>query len=170
MATVTLEPLARADVARAMHLELGWDQADFVGTIEMMTATADAKQDFHIILRETRVVGFFKLDRGYPEGYPFAEPGDLGVRGVLVDRRMQGQGIGAAAMALLPDYARARYPDAHTLVLTVDCRNLRAQRAYERAGFRHENRLHLGGRSGPELIMRFSLLEGRPRADGRARL
>lgn len=165
MATVTLEPLARADVVRALHLELGWDQAEFVGTVEMMTATADAKQDFHIILREARVVGFFKLDRGYPESYPFAEPGELGVRGVLVDRRLQGQGIGAAAMALLPDYARAHYPGTRALVLTVDCRNLRAQRAYERAGFRREDQLHPGGRSGPEFIMRLPLARGHSRPD-----
>ena len=169
MAAITLEPLARADVSRAMHIELGWDQADFVGTIEMMTTTADAKQDFHIILRDGVVVGFFKLDRGYPEGYPFALPGELGVRGVLVDRRLQGQGIGAAAMALLPDYARAHYPEAHTLVLTVDCRNMHAQRTYERAGFRHENRLHLGGRSGPELIMRLRLTGEPEHGDGCAR-
>jgi RimJ/RimL family protein N-acetyltransferase len=154
---ITLEPLDKADIARVMHLKLGDDQADFVGTIEAMATWDNPQEDFHIVLSDGAVVGFFKLDRGYPQSYPFARAGDLGVRGVLIDRAAQGRGMGGAAMVALPVYARRLYPDAGSLVLSVNCNNLAARRIYEKAGFRLEPDLYHGGRSGPQHVLRHTL-------------
>ncbi|MDV7143927.1 GNAT family N-acetyltransferase [Tropicimonas sp. TH_r6] len=154
---ITLEPLDKAEIARVMHLELGADQLEFVGQIADMATWDDPREDFHIVLRDGVVVGFFKLDRGYPDSYPFADASELGIRGVLIDRKCQGQGIGAAAMAAIPAYAAARYPEASGLVLTVNCNNPAAQKTYEKAGFRLSEELYLGGRAGPQFILRYPL-------------
>ncbi len=155
--TISLEPLDKAEIARVMHLELGEDQLDFVGRIEDMTTRDDPGEDFYVILQDGVVVGFFKLDRGYPQNYPFAAPMELGIRGVLIDRKWQGQGIGAAAMAAIPAYAAARYPEASGLVLTVNCNNPAARKVYETAGFCPSDELYLGGRAGPQFILRHAL-------------
>ncbi|WP_327077759.1 MULTISPECIES: GNAT family N-acetyltransferase [unclassified Paracoccus (in: a-proteobacteria)] len=60
--------------------------------------------DFHLIAREDLAVGFFKIDRDYPARFDFARPGELGLRGVMIDRNSQGQGIGKAAMTALGPY------------------------------------------------------------------
>ena len=154
---IVLEPLPKEDRARVLHLELGEDQRDFVGEIADMVERDEPDSDFHILSVAGEVVGFFKVDHAYPRDYDFAREGELGIRGVLIDRRCQGQGIGAAAMAALPGYVAARYPQATGVVLTVNCNNPAAQKIYERAGFQREEALYLGGRAGPQFILRHPL-------------
>lgn len=154
---VTLAPLDKSEAHRVLHLELGTDQEDYVGKIADMVSWDEPDSDFHIVLEDDVVVGFFKIDRAYPENYAFARPGELGIRGVLIDKSRQGHGVGAAAMSALPAYAARHYPGAPSLVLTVNCNNPAAQRVYLKAGFLQENDLYLGGRAGPQFILRRDL-------------
>jgi RimJ/RimL family protein N-acetyltransferase len=101
--------------------------------------------------------GFLMLDVG-PEVRVYA-PGDgiVGVRGVYVDARFQGRGLGTAMLRALPPFARARHPDATRLALTVNTSNPRAIRAYLKAGFTDTGRLYYGGRLGPQHVLELEL-------------
>ncbi len=124
---------------------------------------------FHAIHDETGLVGMFKLDPRYPERHPFAVDSDLVLRGVLIDARHQGRGLGTRAMAALPAYAAAQYPDKNRLVLTVNLLNPAAYASYRKAGFRDEGEIFTGGSRGPQHILWADLrpLEG-PRCSAKS--
>ncbi|MBA4490147.1 GNAT family N-acetyltransferase [Paracoccus sp. S1E-3] len=108
---------------------------------------------FHAIHDGAELVGMFKLDPRYPERHDFAAPTDLGIRGVLIDARCQGRGIGTRAMAALPAYAATQYPDKRRLVLTVNLLNPAAYAAYRKAGFHDRGEIFTGGSRGPQHIL-----------------
>ena len=116
---------------------------------------------FHAIHEGQRLAGMFKLDPLYPDRHPFAEPGDLGLRGVLIDRSLQGRGLGSRAMAAIPGYAAGLYPDKRRLVLTVNLSNPAAYRVYCKAGFRDEGGIYAGGSRGPQHILMTDLSPAR---------
>lgn len=153
---VAVPPEGRARVA---HLQVAPDQAAFVRDGAFAARQDDPALDLYAVERDGAVVGMFKIDRAYAEAprHDFARPGDLGLRGVLVDAGLQGQGIGRALLAALPDLVRARYPGALRLVLTVNCRNAVAQAAYRRAGWQEMPGLYLGGDAGPQHVMALPL-------------
>lgn len=112
---------------------------------------------FHAIHAGADLVGMFKLDPLYPERHDFADPTDLGLRGVLIDRGQQGRGFGARAMAALPAYASALYPEKRRLVLTVNLLNPAAYASYRKAGFRDTGKIYTGGSRGPQHILMVDL-------------
>lgn len=154
---ITLAPLAKDDPAPVAHIRVMPAQEHFCGTIDGHFAADEPLVDFHQILRDGRVVGFFKLDRGYAERLDYARPGDLGVRGVMVDQGEQGRGTGTAAMAALADYVPLHYPDARALILTVNMVNPAAIAAYRRAGFVDTGKLCHSGVISPQHILRMEL-------------
>lgn len=98
---------------------------------------------------------FFKIDRGMGRN-DFARAGELGLRGLLVGAQYQGLGYGTAAFAALPAYLAERY-DSVSVVLTVNCRNTLAHHVYVRGGWIDEGELYLGGRAGPQHVLRLPL-------------
>lgn len=112
---------------------------------------------FHAIHADGLLVGMFKLDPLYPERHDFADDSDLGLRGVLVDLRHQGRGLGTRAMAALPGYAALLYPRKQRLVLTVNLLNAAAYASYRKAGFRDRGEIFTGGSRGPQHILRADL-------------
>ena len=60
-------------------------------------------------------------------------------------------------MEALPGAMTAAYPHADGIGLTVNCKNLHAYKLYELGGFIDTGELYLGGRSGPQHIMRRKL-------------
>lgn len=134
--SVTLIPLALSDHDRVAHLAVHPDQLRFSGTVAEAFDSPQKGVDFHAMLMGDTPVGFFKIDRTYPAEHGFAEPGDLGLRAVIVDAARQGQGIGTAAMRALPGYLRALYPTARRLWLTVNLQTLPPSPVTARAVFR----------------------------------
>ncbi|MVA24496.1 hypothetical protein V6582_05620 [Agrobacterium vitis] len=115
--TLSLAPLAREDRARVLHLSLPPDQQIFAGSIEKVVDDNDQTVDFHIGSVSDEPVCFFKIDRDYNarlSGVDLAEhgfqPGDLGLRALIVGSQFQGTGYGTAAMAALPAYLARHYP------------------------------------------------------------
>lgn len=155
--SVTLCPLTLADRARVAHLTVNPDQLRFAGTVADAFDAPHPDVDFHAMMRGDTPVGFFKIDRGYPTAHGFAEPGDLGLRAVIVDAAQQGQGIGTAAMRALPAYLRGHYPQARRLWLTVNLQNPAAIASYLKGGFRDTGAIWPHGNAGPQHIMRLSL-------------
>lgn len=155
--SVTLYPLTLADRARVAHLTVHPEQLRFAGTVaEAFDAPQDGV-DFHAMLMDGLPVGFFKIDRTYPVVHGFAEPGDLGLRAVIVDAARQGQGIGTAAMRALPAYLRELYPQVRRLWLTVNLQNSAAIASYRKGGFQDTGAIWPHGSAGPQHIMRLSL-------------
>ena len=54
-------------------------------------------------------------------------------------------------------YLPAQYPDAKSVVLTVNMANPAATRVYRNAGFVDTGEIHEGGVAGPQLVMRMIL-------------
>ena len=155
--SVTLAPLSRDDPGRVAHIRVHPDQVRFSGTVADAFAADEAGVDFHAILEGPQPVGFFKIDRLYPETYPFAQPGELGLRAFMVDAGCQGRGLASAAIRALPAYLRRHYRDAPALVLTVNLANPAAIRAYLQGGFADTGEIWPHGAAGPQQVMRLPL-------------
>lgn len=154
---ISLIPLAKDQQDRVAHIAVLPEQVAFCGRIAEHFAANEDGVDFHAILRDDLVVGFFKLDRSYPQRYDFARADEIGVRGVMIDASQQGKGTGKAAMRMLRPYVAAQYPHAQGLILTVNIANPAARAVYLAAGFEDEGALYHGGQNGPQHILRLSL-------------
>ena len=153
---IALQPVPAGDLARLADLRMsaGPPYASD-GAVAILDRTPGLT--FHEILADGRRIGMVKLDPRYHERHDFAAVNDIGVRGVLIDRDHQGQGHGVAAMAALSPYAAGLFPQATSLVLTVNTDNTRAYRTYLRAGFHDTGALYTGGTLGPQHILRCPL-------------
>lgn len=153
---ISLRPLDRRDADRVVNIAPRPDQERFAGTVAAALAEPETV-DLHEICEGERAVGLFKIDRAYHLNHDFADPGDLGLRGVLLDAGVQGRGIGTGAMRCLPDYLPPRYPKAARVYLTVNFRNPAAIAVYRKAGFTDDGRVFLGGSAGPQHVMHLDL-------------
>ncbi|KAE8763356.1 GNAT family N-acetyltransferase [Georgenia thermotolerans] len=81
------------------------------------------------------------------------------LRGLSIDARHQGRGIGTAAVTLAVELAARVAPDARAVVLRVHRRNAAARRAYARAGFAATGQ-SIDGPTGVEEVM-VRRLDGR---------
>jgi len=132
-------------------------QHAYVKPIVQTLAKKEKDRDYHLIIESSRIIGFFIIDRGYSNRYTFTEREELGLLGYFIDSRHQGKGFGGAACRKLREYLPEKYPDYSSIALTVNCKNLPAQRAYLSGGFQDTGELFQGGRSGPQHIYRMRL-------------
>ncbi len=145
-----------ARVAAATALQVAPGQDVFVGDTAFNVADAcrAPDSDAMAILRDDVVIGFYRIDRAasVASRVPLGS-GSLGLRAFMIDRRWQGRGYAARALAACcGDLARSR-PDAALLALNVECRNVVAIRTYRSAGFVDTGQLLAGGRGGPQRLM-----------------
>ncbi|MEX0340800.1 MAG: GNAT family N-acetyltransferase [Arenibacterium sp.] len=154
---VDLEPIGPGDFDRMLHIRVAPRQEKFSGTIQQAFRLNEAQVDFHAICSGGRAVGFFKVDHGYSRTHAFAHLGEPGIRAFMIDRQMQGQGLATAAIQALPVYLRRQYPEAGSVVLTVNMINRAAVRAYRKGGFVDTGDIHEGGQAGAQLVMRMQL-------------
>jgi GNAT superfamily N-acetyltransferase len=163
---VWLIPLRDLDAdARAIHLgavaelELAPGQQEFVGDpLRMMLAgLEDRSRRPYVIEAHGRAAGVLTLQSGAARlaGWPDDDSAWL-LRGFLIDRRRQGQGLGqAAASAAVAAAAKltARLGGGQAgVVLSVDEGNPAGQVAYLKAGFADKG-LYLGSEAGPQRTM-----------------
>lgn len=147
--------------AALLDLQVLPAQRAWVGTIA--NALADLVQspnsDSMAILRDDITVGHYRIDPHARSvaGHDFALP-TLGLRAFFIDARVQGQGVGSAALqAMFIDLA-ARYPAARQLALGVSAENEVALHLYLGAGFVDGGELYHVARSGAQHL----LLRGLP--------
>ncbi|WP_432254875.1 GNAT family N-acetyltransferase [Limimaricola sp. AA108-03] len=156
-APVTLAPLDPAHLPVLRGLAPHPAQEQFSGSAAAILADPRESVAFHVILSGGVPVGLFKTDSDYEDGRHFAEAGAWGLRGVMIDARAQGRGIGRAAFAALPPYLRRSHPGLRRIWLTVNCRNPVARRIYLRGGWIDDGVLYHGGSAGPQHVMRLEL-------------
>lgn len=154
---IALVPLGPGDRARVEHLRHGPGQDRFSGSPTAAFDAAEPDVDLHAIVEAGRVVGFFKIDRGYPREHPFARPSEVGLRGFPIDHAEQGRELARAAVRALPAYVAERHPVAPSVVLTVNRSNPAGIACYLAGGFEDTGEVWLGGRSGPQHVMRMML-------------
>nr|WP_233253180.1 GNAT family protein [Paracoccus binzhouensis] len=154
--------MGRDGLDRVAHIAVHPEQEPFCGTIAGHFAADEPDCDFHVVTRDGRAVGFFKIGRAYAARFDFARPDELGLRGVMIDAAEQGRGTGKAAMRALGSYVAGLYPHAKALVLTVNEVNPVARAVYLDAGFVDTGAFHHGGRIGPQHILRLPLSTGPP--------
>lgn len=145
------------DSDNVLQLSVSKEQLPFVGTMDDVIASLTPQKDCHVVEAHGQIVGFFIIDRGYPDQYGFAEPTHIGFRAYLIDHRQQGQGYGKASMQALKNYLQTEYPTYPAVVLTVNCRNAIARKIYLQAGFVDHGELYHGGQAGPQHILTMSL-------------
>jgi GNAT superfamily N-acetyltransferase len=153
--SVELAPLDGALRAAVLRIDVAPEQVRFAGVPAAAVGVADREpaRESVVILRDGVPVGYFQLDRNGVPGAPTG-PEILGLRALAIDRSAQGQGVGAAAMAALPAYVRARFPERRTVALTVNDDNPAAIALYARARFVDAGvGIYRGGRSGPQHVL-----------------
>jgi GNAT superfamily N-acetyltransferase len=153
--SVSLAPLDAALRSAVLRIGVAPEQVRFGGVPATSVGAADREpaRESVVILRDGAPVGYFQLDRDGVPGAPRG-PEILGLRALVVDLHAQGQGIGAAAMRALPAYVRERFPERHTVALTVNDDNPAAIALYARTGFVDAGvGVYRGGRSGPQHVL-----------------
>ncbi len=154
---VTLTRISPHHLSRVAHIQVAPAQVIYSGTVQEAFEEAEPRVDFHGIQRMGQIVGFFKIDRDYFKKYSFATPMEVGLRAFMVDQRLQGQGVGTAAVAALPAYIRATYPGISAIALTVNQSNPAAYRCYAKGGFEDTGQIWTFGAAGPQNVMRMPL-------------
>jgi RimJ/RimL family protein N-acetyltransferase len=159
-------PMLRDWIARPHWQDWWGDPDEEVGAIRAMVEGRDRTRPFLIEI-EGEVAGYIQSwivrDQapGWASSHPWlAElpPEAVGVDLSLADGARLGQGLGSAALAAF--VARLRGEGHEVIVIDPDRANLRAVRAYARAGFRPVPSLE--GRTGEVLIMQYQPQDGTP--------
>lgn len=154
---IQLRPMDTNDLEAVRRLTVHEDQHAYVKPITQTLAQNETERDYHLIIKISQIIGFFIIDREYSSRYDFTDKAELGLLGYFIDSKHQGKGYGRTACQQLREYLTERYPNYDSIVLTVNCKNLTAQRAYISGGFHDTGELYQGGRSGPQHIYRMRL-------------
>lgn len=157
---IRVAPVTASLAGAVRALRVADDQVPYVGDIDVNLdgALVDPRSEAMAILVDDSVAGFYRVDHA-PSFLGRNRLGDastrlcLGLRAFLVDRRLQGRGIGTRAVVACCADLQRRHPQQRLLALSVNCRNTAAIRAYRRAGFVDTGELYLGGRAGPQHLM-----------------
>ena len=153
---VHVAPTSAVPAGALLGLSVAPEQRAYVGdtAFNILDAGRDPLSDAMAIMAGERVVGFYRLDRApcTVAGRDLGEP-TLGLRGLFIDRRLQGRGYGTAAIEACCGDARERHPQRRLLVLAVHCSNRAAIATYLRAGFHDTGERVPGGTAGPQQLM-----------------
>jgi len=151
--------LAPAEREAVLHIEIDASQVEFAGTLARSVAACEAGDPAEVaglaIRVEGAAVGWVLVKRG-AAAPDWVDAGDVVISGLRIDRRQQGRGLAALALAELSFWVARRWPRAERLVLRVDEGNVAGIRAYEKAGWREVGERRLG-RVGVEWTMARAL-------------
>lgn len=158
--TITISRLTSRHFDELRRLRVRPEQEEFaVPDAQALAQQLKSSELPFVMLKNTHLVGFFFVDLDYSKNHDFCSQQGAGVRMVMVDQAFQGQGIAARCLMQLPRWLQQHYPDIKELYLTVNCRNPRALRCYEKCNYLNTGELYLGGPVGPQYIMRSEISE-----------
>lgn len=151
---ITIRKAKLRDYAILMELSVNDEQKCFVSDFGDLYNKRTHDHDFYVINEGKELLGFFMIDRAYPKMYTFAGQNEIGLRNLLIDKKYQGNGYAVIALKKFLDYVYGAYPDADSICLTVNKKNIGAYKCYENAGFVDSSELYYGGEAGPQHILR----------------
>jgi RimJ/RimL family protein N-acetyltransferase len=110
------------------------------------------------ILYQQQPAGFFVLDSGNDKFIYTDNPQSILLRSLSIDARLQGFGIGTAAMRQVPTYIQQHYAHEgfNEIVLGVNLGNHAAYRLYQKVGFTDTGR-QITGLRGLQHVMYLKL-------------
>ncbi|AFC31305.1 GCN5-like N-acetyltransferase [Paenibacillus mucilaginosus 3016] len=133
---ITLQPVTRGNWMEALSLSVTEEQIHFVPPAVVSLAKVYIKPDGdqvryepYAIYHEDRMAGFMML------AYEELTADMYWINGFLIDAAQQGRGYGRAALLLMLDTIRSRFPQCREIRLTVHPDNSHAQRLYRSSGF-----------------------------------
>ncbi|WP_431689382.1 GNAT family N-acetyltransferase [Hahella sp. NBU794] len=143
------------DRPAVLALQVHEEQVPYVGHTRDILQVASPNHHCHVLTLGEDVVGFFIIDVAYHQKFDFTLADELGLRAFLIDAGRQGQGLGKNATRALKPYLDKAYSDRSSIALTVNCRNPAAYHCYIGGGFTDTGEQYLGGKAGPQYILRM---------------
>ncbi|ABC30270.1 Histone acetyltransferase HPA2/related acetyltransferase [Hahella chejuensis KCTC 2396] len=147
------------DKPAVLALQVHEEQVPYVGRTREILQAVRPDHHCHVLTLSNEIVGFFIIDVAYHQSFEFTLDHELGLRAFLIDAGRQGQGIGKSAARALKPYLEAAYSDRPSIALTVNCRNPAAYHCYIGGGFIDTGAQYLGGKAGPQYILRMPVGE-----------
>ena len=152
-----IKPLRKGDLNKVLSIQASAEQIAFSADPTSFIETHVQGTLPFLIWESEQVIGYFKLDTLLSQKQNYCPVNSLGLCTLLIDKRMQGKGVGTQSVLRAIEYVKAHFQQYDYLYLTVNCKNLAAYRCYLKAGFEDTDQLYLGGPVGPQHIMRVSL-------------
>lgn len=136
------------------------DQYAFLPPLDRVLARYKMKRNAreYVIWLDGQAVGYFQLNLDARETRHYAPEDDVcGLEAMCITSQFQGQGIAVRALDQLGDLIAHFHPHIRRINLTVACENLRARRAYARAGFKQTGKiLHVRNEPDQIVLTRFA--------------
>lgn len=148
-----LAPLNDADRPRLARLAIAPGQERFVAPPSKMLGEQTNGVSIHVIWQDDQPIGFFKIDVDNTHAMSFVPSGALNLRGLFIDARVQGRGLGREAMGQLAPYLARHFRGHRQLTLAVHVENAAALRTYLAAGFLDTGTIWDEHRSGPHRVL-----------------
>jgi GNAT superfamily N-acetyltransferase len=135
---IPYETLSAEQHRQLVQIELTPEQrsqsGDIHGALHALTARCSADLQGYTLLVDDVPRGFFLLKRRSMLP-PWAEGKTATLHGLMIDRDVQGQGLGRVCMAALPDLVANLWPEVERLMLAVHPDNVAAQVLYQTSGW-----------------------------------
>ncbi|AIY67352.1 GNAT family N-acetyltransferase [Pseudoalteromonas piratica] len=154
---ITIEKLMPQYLEGLKQVALAEAQVQFACSASDFLKECNANVHLYVVVMDSKVVGFFKLDCDYSKTHAFCPSDGVGLRSFVIDQKQQGKGIGQSALQSLISYLKQEYKTYNWLYLTVNCKNALAKKCYQKAGFIEQEQLYLAGPAGPQHIMYYPL-------------
>lgn len=135
--TITLTPYLPEHLHQLSQFYLPDTQTPFSALPEESLKYCREDYDRHpiVIMDEGIPVGFFVLHIG-ENITPFTnDKKAILLRGFLVDQKHQGKGVAKKALQILPEFAKAIFPNKDSIILAVNVMNVIAKSLYAKSGY-----------------------------------
>jgi RimJ/RimL family protein N-acetyltransferase len=141
-----------------MHFSLPEEQAQFTGMPSemLLMANGDANRNPIVILDQSEPVGFFVLCTGELVSDYTANPNALLLVAFSINQSKQGRGYAKEGLKQLRSFIFEEFPDKNEVILAVNCRNIPAQKLYEKVGFLDTGKRKIG-KIGEQMILSLLL-------------
>ena len=152
---IHLEFFKNEDLSEVSYA-LDENQMKFTATAQQALKSISERDDdkaFPVTILENDIpVGFFVLDFGKDKLELTDNENSVLVRSLSVNPKMQGKGIGKAAMLEVEHFVRDHFNTCDEIVLAVNQKNESAYHIYLQAGYIYDGKTRVG-RSGPQYLM-----------------
>lgn len=141
-----------------MEFSLPEEQAQFTGLpfeiIDQMKK--DSSRYPIVIVNHSQPVGFFALCSGELVSEYTSNKNALLLIAFSINYSDQGRGYAKEGLRQLKEYVVENIQNKNEVVLAVNCRNIPAQRLYEKVGFKDTERRRIG-KNGEQIILSLSI-------------
>ncbi|OGT32013.1 MAG: hypothetical protein A3E87_10705 [Gammaproteobacteria bacterium RIFCSPHIGHO2_12_FULL_35_23] len=152
----SLKKIDSCNISLLKNIKLHENQEQYFSDGEVFEKYADNPKKYLIgMFGEEEIIGCFYLDfeENNLDQY-FSNKSLVVLKGLSIRHNFQGKGIGKLAILEFLDTV----PNLHfnkkieIIVLSVNCKNIAAQRLYKSAGFIDTHEIYYGGKAGPQHV------------------